>query len=937
MESGKMNKQQLAARIWRAANKMRSKIEASEYKDFILGFIFYKYLSDQEVQWCKDRDWDDEDIKSDLNEDNVKDVQDIKVNLGYFIAYENLYSTWLEEGLGFSVHKVRTALSAFDRNIYNTYRPVYEGIFDALNTEIGKLGSDAAHQTKAITDLLELIRPIPTGGNENYDVIGHIYEYLIGNFAANAGKKAGEFYTPHEVAEMMSEIIAYHFKGQDEIGIYDGTAGSSSLLITVGKSISRANGNPEGIRYYAEELKSNTYDLTRMNLVMHGIKPANIVTRNADTLEDDWPLQPNQQDPLWVDACTSNPPYSQSWNPVDKDLDPRFANYGLAPKGKADYAFLLHELFHLRPGGIMTIVLPHGVLFRGDAEGDIRRTLIGKHQITAVIGLPANIFFGTGIPTIVMVLRKYDKTVENNGDGSILMIDASKGFVKDGKKNKLRACDIKRIVDAYKAREDIDGFCRVVPLSEIEANDYNLNIPRYIDSSEPPEKWDIYASMSGGIPADEVADLDRYWQALPGLREALFTEENGYFHARDIDVTAAIAQVPSVRAFRDRYADAFKGFGDFLDTHLIEDLDKVDISSVETHVADELFRRLNGMPLIDRYAVYQTFHERWAGSDDEQGISGNIEIIQAEGLDAVRTVDPHMVIKKTKKDNGEDKEEEVVDKNEPWVGRILPFSLVQSVRFPERLSEITKLNDEIVSCNAEIDSLFESLSDEEREGDFTDDDNTAFDFKKIPGAIDDLIAGKNPDFEGLLGYRKLLDMKADDSKLVDYIHGHSKVDWQSMKKKGARYSKAAVNKRIAAIREAAGSDKDSLIWKLKRATELNETQKAVKRAVKKSKTELDEITKQVIEGLSDEKALEFLHLLWVEPVNEGIAAYPRKAMDALTSKVHALDEKYATTYKDISDELDEVQGSLAGMLGDLHGSAADDAGIAELLRSLDGE
>lgn len=426
-----MNKQQLAARIWESANKMRSKIEANEYKDYILGFIFYKFLSEKEVKYLKENDWTDEYL-SELTEEDTETVESIQKNLGYFISYENLFSTWLEKDRDFSVQNVRDALSAFSRLINPAHKKVFEGVFDTLQTGLSKLGDSAASQSKSISDLIQLIRDIPMDGKQGYDVLGFIYEYLIEKFAANAGKKAGEFYTPHEVSLLMSEIVANHLKDRDKIEIYDPTSGSGSLLINIGKSASKYISGENKVKYYAQELKQNTYNLTRMNLVMRGIEADNIVTRNGDTLEDDWPYFDENDpigsyNPLYVDAVVSNPPYSQAWNPVDKETDPRYAGYGIAPKGKADYAFLLHDLYHIKPDGIMTIVLPHGVLFRGGEEGEIRKNLIEKNKIDTIIGLPANIFYGTGIPTIIMVLKQ--KRINND----ILIIDASKGFMKDGK------------------------------------------------------------------------------------------------------------------------------------------------------------------------------------------------------------------------------------------------------------------------------------------------------------------------------------------------------------------------------------------------------------------------------------------------------------------------------------------------------------------------
>ena len=252
-----MNKQQLAAKIWESANKLRSKIEANEYKDYILGFIFYKFLSDQEEQKLRKDGWGNEDLKE-LTEDDSTTVSYCQKDLGYFIAYKDLFSTWLAKGKDFSVADVTDALSAFNRLIGFTYKKVFEKIFDTLDTGLSKLGDTSGARTKAISNLIQLIKDIPMDGKEDYDVLGFIYEYLISNFAANAGKKAGEFYTPHEVSLLMSEIVAFHLRDRTEIEIYDPTSGSGSLLINIGQSAAKHMTNPDGIKYYAQELKENT-------------------------------------------------------------------------------------------------------------------------------------------------------------------------------------------------------------------------------------------------------------------------------------------------------------------------------------------------------------------------------------------------------------------------------------------------------------------------------------------------------------------------------------------------------------------------------------------------------------------------------------------------------------------------------------------------------
>lgn len=576
-----MNKQQLANKIWASANKMRSKIEANEYKDYILGLIFYKFLSDNEVNYLNSIGWTDEDIvtlvEDHENQEAVMMMEYCRNNIGYFIEYQNLFATWLKPNSEFSVADLSGALSSFDRLISPHYKHVYENIFKTLQAGLSKLGENPASQTRAIKDLIKLIKDIPTDGRQDYDVLGYVYEYLISNFAANAGKKAGEFYTPHEVAILMSEIVAEHHKNKDKIEIYDPTSGSGSLLITIGKSVGRHIEDKNKVKYYAQELKENTYNLTRMNLVMRGIKPDNINTRCADSLEEDWPLQTDGGDigkPLYVDAVVSNPPYSQQWDANDRELDPRFKDYGVAPKSKADYAFLLHELHHLKPDGILTIVLPHGVLFRGDAdensegEGKIRRNLIEKNNIDAIIGLPANIFFGTGIPTLIMVLKQH----RDNDD--VLIIDASKGFVKEGKNNKLRECDIKRIADTVRDRKTVPGYSRTVSRDEIRQNGYNLNIPRYVDSSDPVEKFDIYATMFGGIPHSEIDELQKYWDTFPSLREELFIADadKPYSQLKTEDTQSFIEQNADVKAFQQMFAQAFGGFADSVHHRLIDQI-----------------------------------------------------------------------------------------------------------------------------------------------------------------------------------------------------------------------------------------------------------------------------------------------------------------------------------------------------------------------------
>lgn len=506
----------------------------------------------------------------------------------------------------------------------------------------------------------------------------------------------------------------------------DPTSGSGSLLINISKCVARYMGNGDHIMYYAQEVKENTYNLTKMNLVMRGILPDNIVTRNGDTLEEDWSFfdendPVHSYNPLYVDAVVSNPPYSQAWNPADKETDPRYARFGVAPKGKADYAFLLHDLFHLKPDGIMTIVLPHGVLFRGGEEGIIRKNLIELNHIDTIIGLPANIFFGTGIPTIIMVLRQKRENTD------VLIVDASKGFAKVGKNNVLRACDIKRIVDVVTTRSTVEKFSRVVSRNLIRANNYNLNIPRYVDSTEKSESWDIFASMFGGIPESEFQELRPYWDAFPGLKETLFTSDNASYCRLNVsDLKSAVQSHPSVTSFVARYEKSFHDFETVLQEELLNGMQTLNTAQEESVLSDAIFSRLDGIPLVDRYGAYQLLDDEW------KKIAVDFEIIQTEGFAATKQVDPNMV---SKKKDGKDQEVQ-----EGWAGHVLPFALVQEALLSDALAVLKGLENRLSEIPSEYEALLEELGEEEKEQDFVNEGKDAFVAAEVKKALKSRVA-----------------------------------------------------------------------------------------------------------------------------------------------------------------------------------------------------
>lgn len=919
-----MNKHQLASTIWESANQMRSKIEANEYKDFILGFIFYKYLSEREMELFHKEKLSDAEIEK-VNEKDVKYAKHVRETLGYFIAYDNLFSTWLAKGNDFDVKDVRDALSDFDQNIDEVYKKVFEKIFNTLQTGLSKLGETSGSQTKAVKKLLKLIKKIPMDGKQDYDVLGFIYEYLISNFAANAGKKAGEFYTPHEVSVLMSEIVAEHLKDRKQIKIYDPTSGSGSLLINIGRSAAKYISGDGKIDYYAQELKENTFNLTRMNLVMRGIKPANINVRNGDTLEDDWPFfEENKKETTYelvkVDAVVSNPPYSQKWDPKDKEFDPRYKDFGVAPKAKADFAFLLHDLYHLEDDGIMTIVLPHGVLFRGGEEAKIRENLIEKNRIDAIIGLPENIFFGTNIATIIMVLKR------NRPTSDVLIIDASKGFEKSGKNNKLRASDIKKIVDTVKYRTVIDKYSVLVSKETIQENEYNLNITRYVDSTDDPEKWDIRATMFGGIPEREVDAFEEYWEAFPGLREALFGQASeGYLQPRTDAIKGTIDSFESVQAYKAAFTKAFDGFYETLQGDLIDGILDVAAEQEKEKITEDIFGRIDLVKLADRYVAYQVFAKYW------DIISADIEMLQTEGFQVITQIDPNMVIKKNNKNDDDD---EVTEVQDGWKGHILPFDLVQEMLLPDEVEAIRTLEERLSEIAGEYTEIIDSLDEDEKQGRFLNDSNDAFVSKELKAACDEIFQEVESDEINALNKYMSLPKK----EALEFMKSCSDADWDQIEKnKDGSCKKPSLTSRIQQLKMEYKFPEDSFDGKLLLALRLMDEESTVKKDVKQKKEALHIKTKEVIEGLSEDDALKIVEQKWIASLVKDLDSIAATIILDVISKIEHLAQKYDTTLHDIQGEKMDVKSNLARMVNMLVADGADKEGLEEFKIILGGK
>lgn len=512
----------ITSKLWEMANKLRGTMDASEYKNYILPFMFYRYLSENQDEYLKANGL--EEFYGVIDADEKEEyLEEISKGIGY--AIDPAY-TWNKIVSKIENHKIKASdfQDMFDSFNTNAKRNAmaeadFANVFSDVNLGDTRLGSSTNERAKALNDIVMMINESNFKDDSGHDILGDVYEYLIGQFAANAGKKGGEFYTPHEVSQVLAKIVTIDaHKTCNQFRVYDPTMGSGSLLLTVQKEL--PYGDEEGsVEFFGQELNTTTYNLARMNLMMHGVNYRNMELKRADTLDADWPFAEKNgtQIPLKFDAVVANPPYSQNWDTkdVDREKDTRFKGYGVAPASKADYAFVLHGLYHLDKAGTMAIVLPHGVLFRGASEGKIRKNIIDNNLLDTVIGLPANLFYGTSIPTCVLVF----KGREARKSKDVLFIDASNEFEKGKNQNKLTPNNINKIIETYRNREDVEKYSHVASLDEIKENDYNLNIPRYVDTFEEEEV----------IPLSEVAEeltevkaeIENSYESLFGLLNEL--------------------------------------------------------------------------------------------------------------------------------------------------------------------------------------------------------------------------------------------------------------------------------------------------------------------------------------------------------------------------------------------------------------------------------
>lgn len=703
--------EEIKRRLWDGANELRGSMDASRYKDYMLGLMFYKFLSDKTLETFRTSSGLGQLTENELVEEYTKAHAEIgeelekfiQSTLGYYVLPKYLYQSWINDinSGDFELQTVTDSLNNFERTIaLSRDSNDFQGLFSSSTLDLSDtaLGSNLNERSKNIKALILLFADLDMVALQKGDVLGDAYEYLIGQFAMESGKKAGEFYTPQQVSEVMAQIVA---KSSNITSIYDPTVGSGSLLLTVRKHLDEDA--QKNLSYYGQEKNTATYNLTRMNLLLHGVRPEMMTIRNGDTLSHDWPEDPERpNEGVQFDAVVMNPPYSvKNWNKEGlKVSDPRFEIVGvLPPDSKGDFAFLLHGLFHLGQQGTMAIVLPHGVLFRGGAEGEIRQRLLEKNYIDTIIGLPNNLFTNTGIPVVIIILKKNRKT-----NDPVLIIDASRNFIKVGKQNILQEKDIAKIVDTYIERREEKGYSHLATREEILKNSYNMNITRYIESIDEEIPQDVDAHLLGGIPQKNIDDLKVLQSTVPEVLEKSLKEiRNGY-----VELVKPVEEISNeilsyfrivkkskeiktkVQSYMDKYWDILRNVDN-----------NSNLNKLMEEMLDEIKKILSEFKYIDIYDGYQIVAEIWKNS-----LMHDLEIIASSGFyTAGRTRVPNMVTKGT----GNKKRTE----QDGWIGSIVPNELIVKQLYSNELEEIEAKKIRIQEIETELSDLVEAAKVED--------------------------------------------------------------------------------------------------------------------------------------------------------------------------------------------------------------------------------
>lgn len=725
-----IKKNELYSSLWASCDKLRGGMDASQYKDYILTLLFVKYVTDK-----------------------FKDVKYADITVPEGGSFDDLVALKGNKNIGEEMDKVIAKLAEAENN---NLRGVIDNAHFNDEAKLGK-GQEMVDKLTGLIAIFQRpefdFKNNKAGGD---DILGDAYEYLMRNFATESGKSKGQFYTPAEVSRILAKVIGIDKVTDPDTSVYDPACGSGSLLIRA------ADEAPIDVAIYGQEKEITTAGLAKMNLVLHNKATGEIYAGN--TFSD--PHYKDDKDDSVLrrfDFAVANPPFSlKNWTDGVKDYG-RFTGYGAEPPEKnGDFAWLLHILKSLKSTGKAAVILPHGVLFRGNAEATIRKAIIDKGYIKSIIGLPANLFYGTGIPACIIVIDKSDAD-ERQG---IFMIDASLDYVKDGNKNRLRERDIYKIVTTFNEQISTDPkYARFVPNEEIKVkNDYNLNIPRYIDSSEPEDLQDIDAHLHGGIPAADVDSMEKYWTLFPNLKNKLFSPlRDGYYklNIKKDDVRSTIYSDEEFNAYADRIDMAFDAWKNEVDDGLRNINESVNIKKYITKLAEALIAQYADMELVDKYDVYQVLLSYW-----QETMADDIFILVQDGYEAARETELIIEVtedKKTKKEK---------QKIKGWEGKLIPKSLVETAFFAKERAKIDEAQAIVDETQSRLDEMTEEHTAED--GVLSDclNDKDAVDMKAVSAKLNELKknAPDSEDYRVLLEYTELCEKVKKYSKIVKELN-----------------------------------------------------------------------------------------------------------------------------------------------------------------------
>jgi type I restriction enzyme M protein len=797
-----LRKSDLYGSIWQSCDELRGGMDASQYKDYILTLLFVKYVTDK--------------AKSDP--DSLIDVPEGG-------SFDDLVALKGTPEIGEGIDKAIANLAQANE---------LHGVIDVASfNDPDKLGSGKEMQDR-LSKLVAIFADLDFRGSraEGDDLLGDAYEYLMRNFATESGKSKGQFYTPAEVSRVMAKIVGIDEHTKQDDSVYDPTCGSGSLLI---KAAAEA---PRGITVYGQEKDNATWALSRMNMILHGDATADIA--KGDTITSPKFVAGNKLKTF--DFVVANPPFSQkSWsNGLEEDYG-RF-EYGMPPPKKGDYAFLLHALKSLKSNGKGVIVMPHGVLFRGGAEADIRRELLKRGFIKGIVGLPPNLFYGTGIAACLVVLDKAGATE----DRPVFVVDASKGFIKDGAKNRLRSRDIHKIVDVFNKQTDVGRYSRLVPYAEIEAGDFNLNIPRYIDSSEPEDIQDLHAHLHGGIPNRDIDALQPFWDAFRSLREQLYTENREGYSDLVAETSAVQQTVLDSLEFQKFAGDVQLRVAEWFATHrnLLAGIDEnTNPNDLITAIGDDLLYRFQDMALLDPYDVYEQLLSYW-----HETIHDDVFLVMTNGW--VEAVSPrHAIVDKDKKLNetpdltigsGKGASKYKLD--------LIPPSIITKHYFADELARLNELNAAAEAADQAADLYVEEHAIE----------------------------------EGFL-------WEAVDDDRVTKTSAKARLK-EAKKEEGPGADEIAALEQVIAFFDAASAAKKAA----------KDAQVALDLEVLKKYSDLTE---------SDVKSLVLDDKL-VGSLTSRVMAETSGLVDSLVSRIEVLADRYTTTLGELTDELEQLQAAV---------------------------